>query len=40
MGDNETGDGEGDDEIIKVNFKQVPGEIQKSVVPYTAELPK
>jgi len=30
-GDNETGVGEGDAEIIKVNFKQVPGEIQKIV---------
>lgn len=35
MGDNETGDGDGDDEIIKVNFKQVPEEIQKIVFAVT-----
>lgn len=35
MGDNDTGEGEGDDEIIKVNFKQVPGEIQKIVFAVT-----
>ena len=29
MGDNRTGAGEGDDEVIKVNLKQVPDEINK-----------
>jgi tellurium resistance protein TerD len=35
LGDNETGVGEGDDEIIKINFKKVPGEIQKIVFAVT-----
>ncbi len=34
-GDNLTGAGEGDDEVIKVNFKKVPPEIQKIVVAVT-----
>jgi len=34
-GDNETGVDEGDAQIIKVNFKQVPGEIQKIVCALT-----
>ncbi len=34
-GDNLTGAGEGDDEVIKVNFKKVPPEIKKIVVAVT-----
>jgi tellurium resistance protein TerD len=30
LGDNLTGVGEGDDEVIKVNLKKVPPEVQKS----------
>ncbi|MFI9718460.1 TerD family protein [Streptomyces sp. NPDC052396] len=39
-GDNLTGDGEGDDEVIKVNLAAVPAEVQKIVFPvsiYDAE---
>ena len=35
MGDNLTGAGEGDDELIKINLKQVPPEVQKIVVTVT-----
>ena len=35
MVDNLTGVGEGDDEIIKVNLKKVPNEVQKIVVAVT-----
>ncbi len=35
MGDNITGVGEGDDEVIKVNLKKVPNEVQKIVVAVT-----
>ncbi|HEY9610072.1 TerD family protein [Allocoleopsis sp.] len=35
MGDNSTGVGEGDDEVIKVNLKRVPAEIQKIVLAVT-----
>ncbi len=34
-GDNLTGAGEGDDEVIKVNFKKVPPEIKKIIVAVT-----
>ncbi len=35
MGDNLTGVGEGDDEVIKVNLKKVPNDVQKIVVTVT-----
>ncbi|HEY9692038.1 MAG TPA: TerD family protein [Oculatellaceae cyanobacterium] len=35
MGDNLTGVGEGDDEVIKINLKKVPNEIQKIVICVT-----
>ncbi len=35
MGDNLTGVGEGDDEVIKVNLNKVPSEVQKIVVAVT-----
>ena len=35
MGDNLTGAGEGDDEVIKINLKKVPNEIQKIVICVT-----
>jgi tellurium resistance protein TerD len=35
MGDNSTGEGEGDDEAIKVNLKKVPAEVQKIVFAVT-----
>ena len=35
MGDNRTGAGEGDDELIKVDFEKVPAEISKIVVGVT-----
>ncbi len=35
MGDNLTGAGEGDDEVIKINLKKVPTDIQKIVVCVT-----
>ncbi|MFW9259515.1 TerD family protein [Nostoc sp. CALU 546] len=35
MGDNLTGVGEGDDEVIKVNLKQVPADVQKIVITVT-----
>ncbi|MBD1840674.1 TerD family protein [Coleofasciculus sp. FACHB-64] len=35
MGDNLTGVGEGDDEVIKVNLKKVPTNVQKIVVTVT-----
>ncbi|AFZ15481.1 stress protein [Crinalium epipsammum PCC 9333] len=35
MGDNLTGAGEGDDELIKINLKKVPNEIQKIVICVT-----
>ncbi len=35
MGDNRTGAGEGDDEVIKVDFEKVPAEIAKIVVGVT-----
>ncbi|OCR01850.1 chemical-damaging agent resistance protein C [Oscillatoriales cyanobacterium USR001] len=34
-GDNLTGIGEGDDEVIKINLKKVPDEVQKIVVAVT-----
>lgn len=34
-GDNLTGDGDGDDEVIKVNLKKVPDDVQKIVVVVT-----
>jgi tellurium resistance protein TerD len=34
-GDNLTGAGDGDDEMVKVNFKQVPAEVEKIVVAVT-----
>lgn len=34
-GDNLTGIGEGDDEVIKINLKKVPAEVQKIVVAVT-----
>ncbi|MEM8830355.1 MAG: TerD family protein [Cyanobacteria bacterium P01_G01_bin.19] len=35
LGDNRTGAGEGDDEVIKVNLKQVPAEVNKIVMTVT-----
>lgn len=35
MGDNLTGAGEGDDEVIKINLKKVPGDVQKIVIAVT-----
>ena len=35
MGDNLTGAGEGDDELIRINLKQVPAEIKKIVITVT-----
>ena len=35
LGDNRTGAGEGDDEVIKVNLKQVPPEVNKIVMTVT-----
>lgn len=35
MGDNLTGVGEGDDEVIKVNLKKVPTDVQKIVITVT-----
>ena len=35
MGDNLTGAGEGDDEIIKINLKKVPNDVQKILVAVT-----
>ena len=35
MGDNLTGIGEGDDEVIKVSLKKVPNDVQKIVVAVT-----
>ena len=35
MGDNLTGAGEGDDELIKINLQQVPSEVKKIVVTVT-----
>jgi tellurium resistance protein TerD len=35
MGDNSTGVGEGDDEVVKVNLKRVPTEVQKIVFAVT-----
>ncbi|ELS04088.1 putative stress response protein, TerZ- and CABP1 [Xenococcus sp. PCC 7305] len=35
MGDNLTGEGEGDDEVIKVRLQKVPSEVQKIVVTVT-----
>ena len=35
MGDNLTGAGEGDDEIIKINLKKVPNDVQKILVTVT-----
>ncbi len=35
MGDNLTGVGEGDDEVIKVSLKKVPNDVQKVVVTVT-----
>lgn len=34
-GDNRTGDGDGDDEVLKVNLQQVPQDIQKIVITVT-----
>jgi len=34
-GDNKTGDGDGDDEVIKVNLATVPAEVDKIVFPVT-----
>ena len=35
LGDNRTGAGEGDDEVIKVNLKQVPPDVNKIVMTVT-----
>ncbi len=35
LGDNLTGVGEGDDEVVKINLKKVPNDIQKIVVTVT-----
>ncbi|MDF0554846.1 TerD family protein [Kamptonema sp. UHCC 0994] len=35
MGDNLTGAGEGDDEVIKIKLKKVPGDVQKIVIAVT-----
>ncbi|MBE9044074.1 TerD family protein [Pleurocapsales cyanobacterium LEGE 10410] len=35
LGDNRTGAGEGDDELIKVNLKQVPPDVNKIVITVT-----
>jgi len=35
LGDNLTGVGEGDDEVIKINLKKVPNDVQKIVVTVT-----
>jgi tellurium resistance protein TerD len=35
LGDNLTGAGEGDDEVIKINLKKVPNDVQKIVVTVT-----
>ncbi len=35
MGDNLTGLGEGDDEVIKINLKKVPNDVQKILVTVT-----
>lgn len=35
LGDNRTGAGEGDDEVIKVNLKQVPNDVNKIVMTVT-----
>ena len=35
MGDNLTGAGEGDDELIKIKLKQVPADVQKIVITVT-----
>ena len=35
LGDNLTGIGEGDDEVIKINLKKVPADVQKIVVTVT-----
>ena len=35
MGDNLTGDGDGDDEVIKIDLKKVPNDVQKIVVVVT-----
>ena len=35
MGDNLTGAGEGDDEVIKINLKKVPNDVQKILVTVT-----
>ncbi|MFF4405889.1 TerD family protein [Streptomyces sp. NPDC001262] len=43
QGDNLTGDGDGDDEVIKVNLTAVPGDVAKIVFPvsiYDAEARK
>lgn len=40
MGDNLTGVGEGDDEVIKINLKKVPAEIQKIVITVTIYEPE
>lgn len=34
-GDNLTGDGDGDDEVIKINLQKVPNDVQKIVVTVT-----
>ncbi len=34
-GDNLTGDGDGDDEVIKINLQKVPSDVQKIVVTIT-----
>lgn len=40
MGDNLTGVGEGDDEVIKINLKKLPAEVQKIVVTVTIYEPE
>ena len=35
LGDNRTGEGEGDDEVVSVNLEGVPGDVQKVVVAVT-----
>ena len=34
-GDNRTGDGDGDDEVLKLNLQQIPQDIQKIVITVT-----
>ena len=38
-GDNLTGDGDGDDEVIKINLQKVPSDVQKIVITVTIHEP-